>query len=303
MKVLITDPIHDDGLKTLKKFAEVEVATNLTNEELLERVSEFDAMIVRSSTEVRKDVLDAAKNLKLIVRAGVGLDNIDLVHAGKLGIKVENTPEAPSNAVSELTIGLMIAWARNIPEADKSLKNGKWMKSQLIGTELRDKTFGLIGTGRIGCSVSEKAKAFGMNLLGFDPIKSDKFRDIGGEYSDLDTLLKKSDYVSLHVPLTPSTKHMIGEKEFEKMKNSAVLVNTARGAVVNEEALTEALKEGKIAGACLDVYEKDPAENKQLLNTPNVILTPHLGASSKEAQRAAGVSAAEKIKKLLNKTG
>lgn len=248
MKVLVTDPIHEDGIELLKEFAEVEISTDLDHDSLIEKVPEFDAMIVRSATKIRKDVLDAAENLEIIVRAGVGLDNIDLEYAEEVGVKVENTPEASSTAVSELTLGLMLSWARNIPQADKSLKEGKWMKSELVGTELRNKTIGIIGTGRIGVNVAKKAKAFGMELLGTDPVKRDEFKELGGEYVKLETLLEKSDYITLHVPLTSSTKHMIGKKEFELMKNSAVLVNMARGPVINEEELIEALQEDKIGG-------------------------------------------------------
>lgn len=299
MKVLVTDPIHEDGLKRLKKFAEVEVSTDLDRETLVDKVSEFDVMIVRSATKVGKNVLDAGDNLKLIVRAGVGLDNIDLDYAEEIGVKVENTPEAPTFAVAELTLGLMLSWARKIPQADKSVKDEKWIKSQLVGTELRDKTLGIVGAGRIGLEVARRAKAFEMNLLGYDPEKRDEFRKLGGEYVKLENLLKESDYVTIHVPLIPPTKHMIAEDEFKSMKDSAVLVNTARGPIVDENALIEALQGGEIAGACLDVYEKDPIESGRFLDLPNVILTPHLGASSEEAQRAAGVLAAEKVKENL----
>lgn len=299
MKVLITDPIHEDGIEKLKGFAEVEIATDLNHESLINKIPDFDAIIVRSATKVGEDVLDAAENLKLIVRAGVGLDNIDLDYAEELGINVENTPEAPSNAVAELAIGLMFSWARNIPKADKSLKKGKWIKSKLLGTELRGKTLGLIGTGRIGYEVAKKAKGLGMDLLGHDPQKNEEFKKIGGEYVELEYLLKKSDYITLHVPLLPPTKHMLGEEEFDLMKESAVLINTARGSVIDEDALINALEENRIAGACLDVFEEDPTDDGRLLDMPNVILTPHLGASTEEAQRSAGVLAAEKVEENL----
>ncbi len=296
MKILISDPIHEEAINILEKCAEVEIATELSHKELIQKIPEFDSMIVRSATKVRKDVLDAASNLKLIVRAGVGLDNIDLEYAEKLGIKVENTPEASTNAVGELTIGMMIAWARKIPEADKSLKEGKWIKSQLGGTELKGKTLGIAGTGRIGINVSKKGKAFGMNILGFDKVQRDEFKKLDGKYVDKEYLLKNSDYISLHVPLNHSTKHMISKEEFELMKNSAVLVNTARGSVIDEDDLIEALKNEEIAGACLDTYDSRPTENKKLINAKNILLTPHIGASTEEAQRDVGVMAAEKIK-------
>lgn len=299
MKVLVTDPIHEDGLEKLKEFAEVEVATDLNHEALLKRVPSFDAMIVRSATKVDEEVLEAADNLKLIVRAGVGLDNIDLDYAEELEIKVENTPEALTFSVAELTLGLMLALARQIPRADNAMKKGKWIKSEIAGTELKGKNLGIIGTGRIGLEVAKRAKTFGMNITGYDPVKRDEFRELGGDYTELDDLLKKSDYVSLHVPLIPPTEHMIGERELDLMKNSAVLINVARGAVVDEEALIKALKKDEISGACLDVFEMDPIKDGRLMKMPNVILTPHLGASSKEAQRSAGVLAAKKVKENL----
>lgn len=300
MKILVTDPIHKAGIELLKEFAEVEIATDLNHESLIEKVPDYDVMIVRSATKVEKDVLDSAEKLKLIVRAGVGLDNIDLDYAKKLGIRIENTPGASSNAVSELTIGLIVSWARKIPRADKSMKKGEWIKNQLLGTELKDKTLGIIGTGRIGVRVAEKAGAFGMKLYGHDPINSDWFMEFGGEYVELETLLKESDYVSLHVPLTSETKKMIGKEEFELMKETAVLINTSRGLVVDEEALIEALKKEKIDGACLDVYEIDPIEDGRLLELPNVILTPHLGAQTEETQKETGLRAAQKVRKILD---
>ncbi|KXB02321.1 3-phosphoglycerate dehydrogenase [candidate division MSBL1 archaeon SCGC-AAA261F17] len=299
MKVLVTDPIHEDGIKKLEEFADVEVATGLDQESLLEKVPDFGAMIVRSATKVGKDLLDAGGNLKLIVRAGVGLDNIDLDAAKERNIKVVNTPEAPTTAVAELTISLMLAWARKIPKADKAMKEGKWIKSQLVGTELKDKTLGIIGTGRIGREVARRAKALGMNLLGYDVEKSDEFKEMGGEYVGLEELLQNSDYVTLHVPLIPPTRHMISEEELNLMKSTAVLVNAARGPIVDEEALIKALKNEKIAGACIDVCEHDPPEESPLTQLDNVILTPHLGASTREAQRTAGVLAAEKIRENL----
>lgn len=299
MKVLVTDPIHEDGIKKLEEFADVEVATDLDQEALIKKIPEFDAIIVRSATKVGKGELDAAENLKIIVRAGVGLDNIDLDAAEEKDIKVENTPEAPTTAVAELTIGLMLAWARKIPEADKAMKEGKWIKSELAGTELKDKTLGIIGTGRIGREVAQRAKTLGMNLLGYDVEKSDKFKEMSGEYVELEELLQNSDYVTLHVPLIPPTEHMIGEKELDLMKSTAVLVNAARGPIVDEEALIKALENEKIAGACIDVYEHDSPEESSLTQLDNVILTPHLGASTKEAQRTAGILAAEKIRENL----
>ncbi len=300
VKVLVTDPIHEDGIRLLREFAEVNVRTDLKSEELAGCIANYDVLIVRSATKVTRDVIEAGNKLKLIARAGAGLDNIDLETAKKRGIKVLNTPEAPTVAVAELVMGLMLAWARRIPRADASMKQGKWEKSELMGTELQGKTLGIIGTGRVGKAVAHRAKAFGMTLLAYDVVLDREFAEsVGVRYVDLETLLQESDYVTLHVPLIPQTRHMIGEHEFELMKPTAVIVNAARGGVIDEAALIRALKGGKIAGACLDVYEREPPENSPLLKLPNVILTPHLGASSKEAQREAAVLIAKKIKEEL----
>lgn len=299
MRVLVSDPIHEDGIEILKEFADVEIKTDLSHSEILETVPDFDAMIVRSGTKVRKDVLDAAENLELIVRAGVGLDNIDLDYADEVGVKVENTPEASTNSVAELTIAFLFSWARSVPKAHRLMKEGNWAKSDLYGTEVKGKTLGIIGTGRIGRSVAEKANALQMNVLGYDVYELNEFDNLGGNYVDLDDLLEESDYVSLHVPFNSATEHMIGKREFDLMKNSAVIINVARGSVIDEEALIEALEEEKIGGACLDVYEFDPVEDGRLLDLENVVLTPHLGASTEEAQRGVGVLAAKKVREIL----
>lgn len=295
MKVLVSDLIHEAGLEQLRKFADVEVSTCLSHEELLEKIPDFDAIIVRSGTTVNKEVMDAAKNLKLIVRAGVGLDNIDLDYADKKEIDVENTPEASTAAVSELVFGLMLSWARGIPKADRALREGEWIKSDLNCTELRDKTLGIIGTGRIGLETARKSKVFDMDVLGYDKEERDEFVELGGEYTSLEVLLNNSDYVTLHVPLCEETRHLIDEEELNMMKDSATIINTARGAVINEEALVKALKEGSIAGACLDTYENDPECGHELLELDNVVLTPHLGASTEETQRDVSILAAKKV--------
>ncbi|MCD6248079.1 MAG: hypothetical protein J7J17_01295 [Hadesarchaea archaeon] len=300
MKVLVTDPIHEDGIKALGEIAEVDVAKGLGEEELRARIADADVLVVRSATKVTKDLLSVAKNLKLIVRAGTGLDNIDIVAARERGIKVLNTPEAPSVATAELAMALMLAWARKIVDANLSMKQGKWEKSKLRGTELRGKTLGIIGTGRVGREVGRRAKAFGMKLLLNDIVEIPEFaKEVNSRYVDLETLLRESDYVSIHVPLTKETERMIDEEKLRMMKPTAVLINTARGGVVDEKALVKALKSGEIAGACLDVYEKEPLGDSPLLELPNVILTPHLGASTEEAQRRAALLVVEKVKKEL----
>lgn len=297
VKILVTDKIHDDGIKMLEEIGEVYVKTGLTPKELLEEIKRYDVLVVRSATKVTKEVIDEGKQLKIIARAGVGLDSIDVQAANSRGIKLINAPEGPTIAVAELVIGLMLSWARKLPQADASMKQGRWEKTQLMGSELRGKTLGIIGTGRIGKAIGYRAKAFLMNTLAFDVKQDAEFiRDTGARYVDLEELLRKSDFVSLHVPATSQTRHMIEMREIELMKPSAVLVNTSRGEVIDEAALTDALKKGKIAGACLDVYEREPPKDSPLLKLPNVVLTPHIGASTVEAQREAALIIAEKIK-------
>jgi len=300
VKILVADPIHEDGVKALREFAEVEVATGLTPAELLERLSGCEVLVVRSATRVTKEIIDAGKQLKVIARAGVGLDNIDVKAAEARGIKVLNAPEAPTVAVAELVLAHMLAWARHLLPADSGMKAGRWEKAQLMGSELRGKTLGIVGTGRIGRAIGYRAKAFSMNLLAYDTGQSPEFAEqTGAKYVDLDTLLRESDFVTLHVPLIPGTKHMISKRELELMKPTAVLINTSRGGVVDEGALAEALRTGKITGACLDVYEREPPRDSPLLKLPNVVLTPHLGASTREAQRDAAIIIAQKIKEAL----
>jgi D-3-phosphoglycerate dehydrogenase len=300
VKVLVADKLHEDGVKLLREFAEVEVATGLKPEELMGKVSDCDVLVVRSATKVTADVIAAGKKLKVVARAGVGLDNIDVEAAKARNIKVVNAPEAPTIAVAELTIGLMLSFARKIPRADAGTRQGKWEKKELMGTELRDKTIGIVGTGHIGQAVGHRAKAFQMKLLLHDVVQNQEFAEqTGGEYVDLDTLLRESDYITLHVPLLPSTKQMIGKREFELMKPTAVLINTSRGKIVDEKALIEALQNGRIAGACLDVYETEPLVDSPLFKLPNVVLTPHIGASTVEAQRDAAIIVAKKIKDAI----
>ncbi len=296
-KVLVTDKIDEEGVRKIREFADVEVATGLKPPELIEKIKNYDVIVVRSATKVTKEVIDAGENLKVIARAGAGLDNVDSEAAKARGIKVLNTPEAPSVAVAELALGLMLSWVRGIPKADAGMKHGKWLKSELMGTELRGKTLGIIGTGKIGREVGYRAKAFTMRLLAYDVLKNEEFvKETGCEYVDLEKLLAESDFVSIHIPLLPSTKHMIGKAQLSLMKPTSVIVNTSRGEIVDEAALIEALKGGKVAGACLDVYSREPLVDSPLVNLPNVVLTPHIGASTHETQREAALLIADKIK-------
>ncbi len=300
VKILVADKIHEDGIKLLKEVGDVDVATGLKPLELLDRVKDCDVIVVRSATKVTGDVIAAGKKLKIIARAGIGLDTIDVKAAEARKINVVNAPGASTIAVAELALGLILSFARHIPRADAGMKQGKWEKKELMGVELRGKTLGIVGTGKIGQSVGHRAKAFQMKILLYDVVQNREFAgQVGGKYVDKDTLLRESDYVTLHVPFLPETKHMVGKRELEMMKPTAVLINTSRGKVIDEKALIEALEQKKIAGACLDVYELEPLQDSPLLRLPNVVLTPHIGASTAEAQRDAAVVVAEKVKEAL----
>ncbi|UCE16992.1 MAG: D-2-hydroxyacid dehydrogenase [Candidatus Bathyarchaeota archaeon] len=298
MRVLVCDTIHEDGIEKLRQTEfDVDVKTTISHEELRNTVSDYNALIVRSRTKVTKEIIEAGKQLKAIGRAGVGLDNIDLETAKKRGITVLNTPEAPSEAVAELTIGLMISLARHISLADRTMKDGKWIKKKLRGWELKGKTLGVVGLGNVGEKMAKIAKAMGMKILitKRTPPKPELLRELEGEFIPLPELLQRSDVITIHVPLTPQTNHMIGAKEFQLMKNGAFFINTSRGAIVDEKALLEALQSGKLGGAALDVYETEPPTDLTLMGLPNVICTCHIGAQTKEGQRAAAILIAEKI--------
>ncbi|MFX1486545.1 MAG: hydroxyacid dehydrogenase [Promethearchaeota archaeon] len=306
-RVLVTEPIHIDGLDLLKKSGfEVLESLDLTHERLKEMIKTFDVIIVRSRTLVNKEIVESGKNLKIIARAGVGLDNIDLEAAKKRNIEVLNIPGAASESVAELVFALLLSLFRQIPKADKGLKEGKWTKKGLLGKELKGKNIGIIGFGRIGQIVASIAKGFEMNVLCYDVIESCLLKaremeveDHGPSKEGLYELLKKSDIITLHVPLLPETHHLIGEREIETMKDGAYVVNAARGAIVDEEPLYKALKTGKLAGAGLDVFEEEPPLDNPLLRLSNVVCTPHIGASTIETQRSISTMLAERIIDLL----
>ncbi len=300
MKVIIADQINKKGIAELEDVADVLVATDISREELIEKIGDFDAVVVRSRTKITKDVIDAASKLKIIARAGVGVDNIDVNAATEKGIMVINAPESTSISVAEHTMGLILALARKISIADKSTKEGRWEKNKFMGIELNGKILGIIGMGRIGSQVATRAKAFGMEILVYDPYISEEFgQKLGVTITDLETLLRKSDIVTIHVPLTPETRNLIDEDELELMKEDAFIINCARGGIVNEKALYKALQDKKIGGAALDVFENEPPNQNPLLRLDNVIVTPHLGASTAEAQRDAAVIVAGEIKKFF----
>ena len=298
LKVLVCDPIDPEGIELLKEFGfEVLVEPEISMEDLKRKVAEYHVLIVRSRTKVTKDVIDAGKNLKIIARAGAGVDNIDVEYAEKKGIRVVCTPEAVATAVAELTMGLILSLARQIPTADRAMKEGRWIKKEIVGWELQGKTIGIIGFGRIGQRVARLAKAFGMKIVvcELNRVPEHLLKELDVEIAPLEKLLKKSDIITLHVPLTQETYHMIGKKEIEQMKNGVYVVNTSRGGIIDEKALFEALKTGKIAGAALDVYEKEPPNDFSLIKLSDVICTPHIGAQTLEAQKYASIMVAQKI--------
>ncbi|HDI11997.1 MAG TPA: hydroxyacid dehydrogenase [Candidatus Bathyarchaeota archaeon] len=304
MKVLVCDPVHEDGIKILKDAGfKVDVDSNISYEELKGKVRDYNVLIVRSRTKVTREIIEAGENLRVVGRAGAGIDNIDVEAAKEKGIIVLNTPEAPAIAVAELTMGLLLSLARQIPRADRSMKEGKWAKKEFKGWQLNGKTFGIVGLGHIGEKVARLAKAFGMKILitKRTPPSPEILKELEAEFVPLDELLRRSDIISLHVPLTPQTRHMIGEREIQLMKNGAFIINTSRGAVIDEKALFNALKSGKLGGAALDVYEIEPPRDYSLMRLPNIVCTPHIGAQTVEAQRAAATLLAQKIVDTLRK--
>lgn len=301
MKVLISDKLNEQAVDILKEQGlEVDVDTELTPEQLKEKIKEYDALIVRSKTKVTKDIIDSADKLKAVGRAGVGVDNIDIEAATAKGIVVMNAPSGNTLSAAEHAVAMLFALSRNVPQAHSALKCKRWEKKKYSGVEVYGKTLGIIGLGRVGAHVARMAKGIGMKVLGYDPlISKDRVSEMGVEPVGLDELLKGSDYVSLHIPFTPETKHIIGKRELELMKDCARLINCARGGVVDEDALYEALKNGEIAGAALDVFKEEPLADSPLLELDNVIVTPHLGASTQEAQVKVAVDIANAIAAAL----
>jgi len=293
------DPVLDKILG--ENGLQVTYEPEITPEQIQEKIEKFNIIIVRSRTKISKEMIEKAKNCKIIARVGVGLDNIDLDAAKAKNIRVINAVEGAMTAVAELVLGLMFALARQIPRGDSGIRNGEWLKKELKGTELKGKYLGLIGCGNIGKRLGRLAKGLNMNIIGFDviPIDEEFAKEVGLMKTDLDTLLQSSDYVSIHVPLLDSTYHMIDAKKLAIMKPTAKIINTSRGGVIDEEALYDAIKNGNLGGAALDVFEKEPATDNPLTTLPNVILTPHIGAQTKEAQSLAANVIAEKIIQIL----
>ncbi len=303
IKILISDKLAEEGVQILKevKNFEVDCKYNLKPEELKKVIKDYDALIVRSGTTVTADIIDAADRLRVIGRAGVGLDNVDLKAATKKGIVAMNTPGGNTTSTAEHTMSMILALSRNIPQAYTSLKNGKWERTKFNGVELFDKTLGIIGLGRIGSTVAKMAKAFGMRVIAFDPfISAEVAVKLGVDFAELDEILKQSDYITIHIPKTDDTRYMISTKEIAKMKKSVRLINCARGGIIDEAALIAALEKGQIAGCALDVFEKEPLEpNSPFLKFDNCVVTPHLGASTSEAQINVAIEIAKTVRDAL----
>lgn len=299
-KILVTEPIAEEGIQLLRSQAEVDVFTNLKPGQLRDIIGDYDALVVRSQTKVNRDVIESARQLKVIGRAGVGVDNIDVEAATRKGIVVVNAPTGNIIAAAEHTIALMLALARNIPQANNCLKSGKWRREEFVGTELRNKTLGIIGLGNVGSEVAKRAQAFEMRIIAHDPfVSKDYAANLKVELVSLDQLLKESDFISLHVPLTSATQKLIGAKELAKLKPTARIINCARGGLIDEEAVVQAIKEGKLAGAAFDVFGREPLTDSILFNEEKIIVTPHLGASTVEAQTSVARDVATEVLAVL----
>lgn len=297
-RILVTEKISDEGLKALRsgEGVEVDVRLDLDKESILTELASYDALVVRSATKVTAPVIEAGKKLRVIGRAGSGVDNIDVEAATQRGIIVVNAPASNNVAVAELTLGLLLALARQIPHAQTSLQSGKWERSKFVGWEVRGKTLGLVGIGRIGSEVARRARGLQMDIIAYDPVVSfDRANQLGVEIVTIEELLERSDIISIHVPLIDSTRNLFDTDRITKMKPGSFLINASRGGIVNEDDLLEALESGHLGGAALDVFSKEPPENSALVGHPRVVTTPHLGASTAEAQVLVGTDVAEGI--------
>ncbi|HIH87010.1 MAG TPA: phosphoglycerate dehydrogenase [Methanosarcinales archaeon] len=296
MKVLVSDSLSEKGIEILEKGAEVDVRTGMSPEELKACIGEYDALVVRSQTQVTEEVIGAAENLKIIGRAGVGVDNIDVEAATQRGIIVINAPQGNMISAAEHTIAMMMAISRNIPQANQSMKAGKWDRKLFMGVEVRGKTLGVVGLGRIGAEVAKRAQGMEMNILAYDPfISEERAADLGVKLTTVEDIVLNANYITVHTPLTKDTRNLIDREEFEKARPGVRIINCARGGIINEKALAEAVASGKVAGAAIDVYTSEPPTDSPLLEQDNIILTPHLGASTKEAQVNVAVDVAEQI--------
>ncbi|MCX5711139.1 MAG: phosphoglycerate dehydrogenase [Candidatus Omnitrophica bacterium] len=303
IKILVSDPLSEEGLKILREVKEfqVDVKTDLKPDALKEIIKDYEGLVVRSATKVNKDIINVAAKLKVIGRAGVGLDNVDLDAATQKGIIVMNTPAGNTISTAEHTFSMILALSRNIAQANASMKKGEWKRSKFMGVELYGKVLGIAGFGRIGSEVAKRALSFGMRVLAFDPFLSREIaQGIGVESVELKELLEQADYITVHTPLTTETRHMISDKQFTMMKKGVRIINCARGGIINEDALARAIKDGRVAGAAMDVFEQEPLNpESELIKLDNVITTPHLGASTEEAQVNVSIEVAEIVRDAL----
>lgn len=299
-RVLVADPIAEEGIRRLREHAEVDVRPRQSPAALRQMIPDYDALVVRSETRVDAALIDAGNRLRVIGRAGAGVDNIDVEAATRRGILVLNAPSGNTVAAAEHTMAMMLAVARHVPQADQAVKGGHWERSRFVGTELRDKVLGIVGLGNIGSEVARRAQAFGMHVIAADRVVSeDRAAQLRVRLVPLEALLDQSDFVTLHVPLTPETRHLIDARALARLKPTARVINVARGGVVDESALFDALSEGRLAGAALDVFEQEPPGENPLLRLPQVVTTPHLGASTEEAQISVAVDVADQIVMVL----
>jgi D-3-phosphoglycerate dehydrogenase len=302
IRILANDGIEKKAVEALEEKGYEVIKDHIEPEELKKEIKNIDCLIVRSATKVRKDLIDEAAvngRLKLVIRGGVGIDNIDAAYALENGIQVNNTPNASSISVAEMTFGHMLAAARNIAIANVTMRQGKWEKKKYQGNELYGKTLGLIGFGRIAREVAKRAVAFGMKVVYYDICEINEVATC--TCLSKEDIIKQADFISLHIPYTKGEPYVIGEKEFDMMKDGAYVINCARGGVIDEKALVRALDNGKLAGAALDVFEKEPSENEEVLKHPKISLTPHIGAATEEAQERIGEEIVEIVEEYFNK--
>ncbi|WP_407356867.1 phosphoglycerate dehydrogenase [Methanolobus sp. WCC5] len=300
MKVLVSDPLSEQGLTILQQHFTVDVLKGLSEEELVEKIPEYDALVIRSGTQVTRKVIEAADRMKIIGRAGVGVDNVDVEAATEKGIIVVNAPEGNMLSAAEHTIAMMMSLARNVPQANESLKSKKWERSKFMGVEVNGKILGVIGLGRIGAEVARRAQGLNMTILAYDPfVSEERAKEMGVRMMSVHDIVKQADFITVHTPLTKETRNIIDAEEFAMMKSNVRIINCARGGIINEEALADALNSKKIAGAAIDVFVSEPPFDSPLLECKNLIATPHLGASTEEAQINVAVSVAEEVVSVL----
>ncbi|MER3456117.1 MAG: phosphoglycerate dehydrogenase [candidate division GAL15 bacterium] len=299
-RILVADGLGEAGLRRLRETCEVEVCGGLSEEELCERLAGVHALVVRSRTRVTRRALEAGRDLRVVARAGVGVDNIDVEAATRAGVLVVNTPDSSVRATAEHTVAMLLACCRNIPQAHQSLQRGEWNREAFVGTQVYGKTLGVVGLGRIGSEVARLARGLGMRVISYDPyVSAERAAQLGVQAVSFERLLEQADFVTVHVPLTDRTRGMIGREQLARMKRGVRLVNCARGGLVDEAALLEFLEEGHVAGAALDVFAEEPPKDLRLVRHPRVVVTPHLGASTREAQEAIGVDVAEQVLQAL----